>query len=258
MNRMIADIPNSKHDIELQIMNKLVQQFSCMAFRVDKVSEAEIYIPKALQDEFEAVTCNSSSCGGTSPEQQFEFQCKLDRGDVPDWPLELLHPSQCRVKVSDQFHDCLTKFIRNLYSVEVNVNPFIDKFGRCRVNGQVYSSEYNSTDRGSIVKCMFVLKENNLLHPYFGVIHFFFKLYIILKCDNEGSVTTVMEEKCYCYVSWMTFKSPEKDVVSGLYMVNNTFYGQDKIISPRRIVNRCILAPLGGNSSGYYVTELPI
>ena len=49
MNGMIADIPNSKHDIELQIINKLVQQFSCMAFRIDKVSEAEIYIPKALQ-----------------------------------------------------------------------------------------------------------------------------------------------------------------------------------------------------------------
>ena len=191
-------------------------------------------------------------------EQQFEFQCKLDRGNEPDWPLELLHPSRSHIKVSDQFHDYLTKFIRNLYSVEVNVNPFIDKFGRCRVNGQVYSSEYNSTDRGSIVKCMFVLKENNLVHPYFGVIHFFFKLYILLKYNNEGSVTTVMEEKCYCYVSWMTFKSPEKDAVSGFYMVNNTFYEQDKIISPRRIVNRCILAPLLGKRSGYYVTELPI
>ena len=36
----------------------------------------------------------------------------------------------------------------------------------------------------------------------------------------------------------MTFCSPEKDMVSGLYMVTNNFYERDRIISPRRFVNR--------------------
>ena len=37
------------------------------------------------------------------------------------------------------------------------VNGYIDKFARCIVNGVTYSSDYNSSDRGSIVKAMFVL-----------------------------------------------------------------------------------------------------
>ena len=39
------------------------------------------------------------------------------------------------------------------------MNPRIDKFGRCTVNGQTYSSDFNSTDRCSVVKAFFVLKD---------------------------------------------------------------------------------------------------
>ena len=49
-----------------------------------------------------------------------------------------------------------------------NTHPRMNKFGCCVINDHMYSSEFNSTDRGSIVKAMIVLKENNKLHPYYG------------------------------------------------------------------------------------------
>ena len=41
------------------------------------------------------------------------------------------------------------------------------------VNGQIYSSEFISTDSGSVDKVMFALKECNAFQPYFGMICFF-------------------------------------------------------------------------------------
>ena len=42
---------------------------------------------------------------------------------------------------------------------------------------------------------------------------------------------------------------------TGLYM-NNAFYEQDRVISPRRFVNCCVLASTERNNS-YYFVELP-
>ena len=43
---------------------------------------------------------------------------------------------------------------------------------------------------------------------------------------------------------------------TGLYMMNNAFYEQDRVISPRRFVNCCVLASTERNNS-YYFVELP-
>ena len=50
--------------------------------------------------------------------------------------------------------------MRNLFNTDDNfyANPRIDKFGRCTVNGQTYSSDFNSTDRGSVVKAFLCQK----------------------------------------------------------------------------------------------------
>ena len=68
----------------------------------------------------------------------------------------------------------------------------------------------------------------------------------------------LMEDKLFAYVTWLVFRSPSKDKTSGLFMVNNTFYERDRILSPRRFVNRCILAPVAGKTSSFYVCELPL
>ena len=103
------------------------------------------------------------------------------------------------------------------------------------------------------MKAMFVMKENNELHPYYGRIQFFFRIYITLR--QEG-LQDEIKEYILCYVKWMCFKSPEIDKSSKHYMVSDKFYEQDRIISPRRFEGRFTLAPAGKGSS-FYVIELP-
>lgn len=63
------------------------------------------------------------------------------------------------------------------------VSPRINKYyARCSVNGQIFSSNLNSTDRGSIVKALFALTDQSL-HPYFGVVNFFFNVDAIINSE---------------------------------------------------------------------------
>ena len=140
----------------------------------------------------------------------FECQCNIDRGEVDHWPIEFLHPTKNRVQEVKEVYNF---FYKNVYNTDGNVyvNHRIDKFGRCSVNGQTYSSDFNSTDSGSVVskglfvlkdsnepdfnstesgsvvsKGLFVLKDSNELHPFFGIIRFFFKLCVTLTYDTSN------------------------------------------------------------------------
>lgn len=126
-------------------------------------------------------------------------------------------------------------FFKDLYedNTIINVKPFLDKFGCCFVNGHTYSSDYNSTDRGISGKTVFVLKDENELHPYFGVVRFFFRCYVRLIFSMEGIENDVMKDTILAYVTWMTFAMPEINAMNGLYVVKNSFYERDRIISPR-------------------------
>ena len=61
-----------------------------------------------------------------------------------------------------------------------------------------WTSMIMCTDRGSIVKAMFVLKENNELHPYYGSVQFFFRICITLRHDGQ------QEEIQECILSYGT------------------------------------------------------
>ena len=63
-------------------------------------------------------------------EDMFEYYRAIDRGDVIDWPIELLHPSKIKVKVDDSFYQEITLFCTNVFNDEVHVFPRIDEFGR--------------------------------------------------------------------------------------------------------------------------------
>ena len=108
-------------------------------------------------------------------QDRFEFQCAIDQGGVQDWPVRMQHPSKCNVRVDEDFYQQIVEFCNNRYDGDVYVKHQIDTYGQCSVNGQTFSSDFNSTDRGSIVKAMFVLKDNGNLHPYFGIVRFFLK-----------------------------------------------------------------------------------
>lgn len=42
------------------------------------------------------------------------------------WPIKLLHPSKSRVKASDTFYDELVCFFKDMYDMDVYVNPVFD------------------------------------------------------------------------------------------------------------------------------------
>ena len=90
------------------------------------------------------------------------------------------------------------------------VSPRINMYARCSVNGQVFSSNFNSTDRGSIVKALFALTDQSL-HPYFGVVNFFFDVDAII--DSEPRTCSFA-----CFF-WFKCYTPSKESISQLYMV---------------------------------------
>ena len=65
-----------------------------------------------------------------------------------------------------------------------------------------------------------------------------------------------VKQHTLAYVSWLKFRSPDKDRVSKLYMVKKQFYVSDSFVSPRRFLTRCVL--VSPNKRGdYFVCELP-
>ena len=90
-------------------------------------------------------------------EAAFHYYRRIDTGEGidDDWPIQLKHPSKCNVKVTDDLYDEIQLFCTATFDDVVYVSHRIDKFGRCYVNGTTYSSDYNSTDRASVVKSMF-------------------------------------------------------------------------------------------------------
>lgn len=263
MNGILANTPNNNHNIEPQILTKILTQFCIDEIQLPTFNfGAEMCVPNALRD----IVCDRNrdeSCSSIDkvelmlsllPEKRFEFQRKIDQGNVTMWPIKLLRPSKCNVKVDDIFYQQILDFCKATYDVEVYVLPKIDKYGRCFVNGQTFSSDYSCTERGSLVKALFVLEENSALHPYFGIVRFFFQVHLKLK-DNYNN--TVIQDHVLAYVTWMTFHSPEKDKISGLFVVNNSYYERDRIVSPRRFIKRCTLVPVGKKSSSYNIAELP-
>ena len=178
MNGVLADIPNSNRNIEIQILNKIIQQFCFNCYTDPLTPMDETFMSKALI-ELTSVDRNISTKYNELKhlkeltqirEDMFEYYRAIDRGDFIDWPIELLHPSKIKVKVDDSFYQEITLFCTNLFNDEVHVFPRIDKFGRCWVNGQLFSSDYNSTDRGALIQAMFVMNDSNELHPYFGIV----------------------------------------------------------------------------------------
>ena len=117
------------------------------------------------------------------PELRFQMQQDVDRGDVDSlqWPIKLLHPSKLNVRMESTFLSQLQDFLQSLHGPVLKfVSPRINKFARCQVNGQIFSSDYNYTDRGSTVKALFVLTGDNSLCPFFGIVRFFVEVDVLL------------------------------------------------------------------------------
>eukprot|EP00731_Ephydatia_muelleri_P020023 Em0012g848a len=144
-----------------------------------------------------------------STEAVFDYYRRIDTGEGidDDWPIQLKHPSKCNVKVTDDLYDEIQIFCTATFDDVVYVSHRIDKFGRCYVNGTIYSSDYNSTDRASVVKSMFVLSGTDEIHPYFGIIRFFFRIIIKCKDSAKQDLPPHMCLKTWAYVTLDDFQN---------------------------------------------------
>lgn len=256
MNGKLAGTPHSNRCVEVEVVNRFMRDFTYCHIELPSIDGFDI--PGPLK-EFCTAECDTEiesypltvyvlTVLNGDEDERLENQLMVDRGDVNDWPLQFHHPCKKNVRTQASFLSELKEFFQGLYGSSFEfVRPRINKYGRCSVNGQNFSSDFNSTDRSSIVKVMFV-EDSNQLAPYFGRVKFYF------------TVTAVVDQQPkthhLSYVNWMKFKADSVEKMSKLYMVTKNYYQKDRIISPRRYMCRCVLAGTRVNPSFQFVSEL--
>ena len=256
LNGMLAGVPNSNRVIEVEVANRFIRDtsFSISDTQLDvNISR----IPPALTEFVQTAddphppypltfwVLRLLSC---APEERFKIQMEIDRGDVVNWLLELNTPKKLNVQVKPPFSYELHTFFTGLYGSRLEyIKPRVNKYGRCAVNGMKFSSDFNSTDRGSIVKAMFVDTDNSLA-PYFGVVKFYFTATVVVQ---QKPITHEL-----AYVKWLKFRYSKPDPLSKLYELTTDTYVQDRILSPRRFLCRCVLVSTRRDSSFFLVSEV--
>ena len=241
-NGILAGTPNNNRNVEMEFTNRFLQDTMFANADISAISQTEIPSPLRefiSEDDGDGHLPYSGTYWVLSllngpRDKRMEAQLNVDRGDVEQWPLELKHPKKAGVKVSPSLLDELKCFFKELYGTEFQyVKPRIDKYGRCRVNGQNFSSDFNSTDRGSLVKTLYVM-DNNDLEPYFGIVKFYFTVNVVVK--NERITHPL------AYVTWLKLKTSKPDPLAKLYSVTTKqTYKRDRLLSPRRFLCRCVL-----------------
>lgn len=257
INGMLTRTPNSNRNISVEVMERFLRDHAFSSIKVPDMDIPSSLMDLISDDDFAEIPSSihlsrvMTFLNSSTPETRFQCQQEVDRGDVGPWPLEFLHPSRKNIKITPSFLSELKSFFIGLYGNDFDyVLPKICKYGRCKVNGQTLSSNFNSTDRGSIVKTVFVDINNELL-PYFGIARYYF------------TATALIQQRPklhhLAYVTWMKFNSPNPEPLSQLYTVTKDLYVGDRIISPRRFLRRCVLvSPKSpGSETFFFACELP-
>ena len=244
MNGFLAGTPNSNRNIESEVAKRFVEE---MAFHGSDIPHVDMStVPQNLREFISTGTEDAyqPSCPLTHLvmsvledfcEDKFQAQQKLERGDVQNWPIDFKNPCKKNVRLTPFYLGLLESFFEGIYEdgeLEY-VLPRIDMYGRCTVNGMNFSSDFNSSDRGNVVKAMFADTSNELT-PYFGVVSFYFK----------ATAMVLQEPKVHhlACVNWLKFRSYGQEKVTKLRGVNHKeFYQTDPMVSPRRFIRRCVL-----------------
>lgn len=239
-NGILAGTPNSNRSVEIDVADRFVRDISFSYCKIPIIPSVPHILREFVSIEEEVIHPYPQTfrvldvLSNTEGMTRFETQLALDRGEVDDtWPLEMKHPSKKNVRTKPSFNREIWTFLEDLYGSDLEyVQPRINKYGRCSVNGQTFSSEFNSSDRGSLVKSMFVDSDDELA-PYYGVVRFYFT---ITSMVSQTSVTHDL-----AYVTWLKFRSTNPEPISKLYGVTKELYQRDRILSPRRFLCRCVL-----------------
>lgn len=210
LNGILSGFPRSNRNIEIEVFNKFLQNFTIYSSTIinnpisDENSAAlgELIDPAPSNDDQPYPQTYWVLCAlNYLPEDRFLCQQTLDMGDVNDWPVKLMHPSKLNLRADRVIFQAIQTLFTELYGNDVDhVSPRICKYARCHVNGETFSRNYKSTDRGSVVKVMFV-GTNNELTPYFGEVQYYFTAIAVV--SGKRKVHPLSYVKCTSSVSVM-------------------------------------------------------
>ena len=190
-----------------------------------------------------------------SEDKSLELQTMVEREDLEEvecWPIEMLPPRRLKQRPKIQFYSELKSYLEDIHEESlVFVEPRIDIFARCLVNGSTFSSAYNRTDRGqtALVYCVDKLNQRDAegeVSPYFVRINFFFTARVHLK---ESNGVNEMRIHHMANVDWFHFANKDHavDKLSGLPALKNTFYRREHIVNVRRLIRRVALLEVKKN-----------
>ena len=168
------------------------------------------------------------------------------------WPVVLLPPQRVNKRISFPFLQGLKAYFRRLYKDSFHlVEPRIDIFARCNVNGSTFSSQFNRTDRGSTILSYCVDRDDQgveRITPYFAQVTFFFKA----RVHFSDSGTIKRKTFSLAFVEWYRFANQRHslDKASGLHALSGLFYKGDNVLNVRRLIRRVVLTRVRKN---YYL-----
>ena len=104
------------------------------------------------------------------------------------------------------------------------VEPHIDMFARCKVNGTTFSSQFNRTERGSTILAYCVdrdIQGVERVSSYFAQVTFFFSATVHFSQRGNSRRKT----HSLAYVDWYRFANPNHGVdrSSGLHALSELF-----------------------------------
>ena len=138
---------------------------------------------------------------------------------------------------------------KKLYNDEfISMEPRIDIFARFEVNGTIFSSKLNRTDRGSTVLSYCVDTDHGggkKARLFFPTVNFFFQTKVHISW--RGCVGRKMHS--LPFVEWHRFANPKHtvDKLSGLNAMQSSHYKGDDIINVRRLIRLVVLAEVKKN-----------
>ena len=280
---LLGDINTSGKTVEEEIFRNFVVQHLISASKVPTLdSFQEKYIPSQLkpfidqclddhcaerQEEWSVYlriqaerVFNGIDCiyklAPSRAQGKLQTQLRVEREDFPEetaqqWRVQMLPPQRIKQRPKLEFFTELKNYLSDIYEDSLlSVEPRIDTFARCDVNGSTFSSAYNRTDRGqtALVYCVDKLdgSDSEEVSPYYVQVNFFFTARVHLQGLNGA---TSMKVHHLANVNWFHFanKNHAPDKLAGLPALKSTFYRGDHIVNVRRLIRRVTILQVKKN-----------
>ena len=184
--------------------------------------------------------------------RNLELQMEVEREELKEvecWPIEMLPPRRLKQRPTIEFHSELKSYLGDIHEDSlVFVEPRIDIFARCLVNGSTFSSAYNRTDQGqtALVYCVDKLNQTDAegeVSPYFVRINFFSTARVHLKESNGVNVVRIHHLAKFHFAN----KDHAVDKLSGLPVLKSTFYKREHIVNVRQLIRRVAMLEVKKN-----------